>query len=204
MEKGINRASAQFKIKDVIQKVFKTGDSINNSKWRKGNQVCIFLSHKNEDKEACLEIGKYLEEAGIDYYLDIYDQELQYASAQNDPIKITQHIKDGVRFSTHMIVVLSEKTIKSQWVPFEIGYGHASLVDDNLEVLKDNELFNLSFLTLIEISEIPIPDFLKIAFPIKGIKSLNEFLEKIKPKGAELTKYFDSKNQLEKIMSWNK
>lgn len=63
MTKGINKAN-----------IFEVA-------WRKcldinSKEHCIFLSHKKEDKEACLEIGKYLEDAGIDCYLDIFDQEL--------------------------------------------------------------------------------------------------------------------------------
>jgi len=167
-------------------------------------EPCIFLSHKREDKEACLEIGKYFENAGIDYYLDIFDQELQNASEQNDPIRITTHIKNGIYLSTHMIVVISEKTIESRWVPFEIGYGHASIVDKNLDPAESKSILNLAYLTLKEINDCPIPDYLQIATPIRGIKSLNEYLEKIKPKDVELKKYFNSEPSLEKILKWDK
>lgn len=88
----------------------------------------VFLSYKKEDKGACVVIAKYLKDAGIDYYLDIEDKGLQHATSINDPIKITESIKKGICESTHMMVVVSEKTVKSEWVPFEIGYGHASIM----------------------------------------------------------------------------
>ncbi|RAI85825.1 toll/interleukin-1 receptor domain-containing protein [Algoriphagus yeomjeoni] len=205
MEKGINRASEIYKIKDLIRSAFTIfPDDYNDTKLKNGSKPCVFLSHKNEDKEACLKIGKYLEEAGIDYYLDIYDKELQYAAEKNDPIKITHHIKEGIRLSSHMIVVISEKTINSQWVPFEIGYGHASIVDKTDKNLKNDQIFDLAFLALKEISDLSIPDFLKIAFPIRGIKSLNEYIEKIKPDEVELKKYYTSDHPLEKNLSWDK
>ncbi len=205
MEKGVNRASEYYKIKEAIRDALAMSqDDSKLSKFTNTSKSCIFLSHKNEDKEACIEIGKYLEETGIDYYLDIYDQDLQYAAEKNDPIKITHHIKEGIRLSSHMIVVISEKTKNSQWIPFEIGYGHASIVDKNYENLKNDQIFNLAFLTLKEISDEPIPDFLKIAFPIRGIKSLIEYIEKIKPNEVELKKHFSSDHPLEQILSSSK
>lgn len=196
MRKGENRASEDYKIKWYLEFFAKSA----RGEKREDMKPCIFLSHKREDKEACLEIGKYLENAGIDYYLDIFDQELQNASEQNDPIRITTHIKNGIYLSTHMIVVVSEKTIESRWVPFEIGYGHASIVDNNTMPSESNSILNLAFLTLKEISDIPILDFLQIATPIRGIRSLNEYLEKIKPSELELKKSWDFSHPLNSIL----
>lgn len=181
----------------MIDKVF--NETLNYERSLNSTQ-CIFLSHKNEDKEACLQISKYLEDAGIDYYLDIYDENLQIASDENNPFKITECLKNGIKSSSHMIVVVSEKTKDSQWVPFEIGYGHASIVDKNLEPAESKSSLNLAFLTLKEISDIPIPDFLKIAEPIRGIRSLNEYLEKIKPSELELKKSQDFFHPLRVIL----
>lgn len=205
MEKGINRASLTYKVIDALNKVFDDYRAVDNSSpTNSSKSLCIFLSHKKEDKEACLEISKYLEDAGIDYYLDIYDENLQVASDENNPFKITECLKNGIRSSSHMIVVVSEKTKDSQWVPFEIGFGHASLVDKNLKPSESSSILDLAFLTLKEISDIPIPDFLQIATPIRGIRSLNEYLEKIKPSDVELKKYYNSEHSLEKILKWNK
>ena len=198
MQKGENRASLPYQLKSVIDKVF---DEVFKYERRLNFNLCIFLSHKKEDKEACLEIGKYLEDAGIDYYLDIYDENLQVASNENNPVKITECLKNGIRSSSHMIVVISEKTKDSQWVPFEIGYGHASIVDNNLETGESKTSLNLALLTLKEISDITIPDFLKIAEPIRGIQSLNQYLEKIKPSEVELRKSLDFYHPLEGILN---
>lgn len=75
-------------------------------------------------KNECRKIAEYLKQAEIDYYLDELDNELQIAARENDPIKITKSIKEGIKNSSNMLVVVSEKTYKSQWVPFEVGYGH--------------------------------------------------------------------------------
>lgn len=199
MRKGINRASEIYK---TIKKAFDNyGAVAESSPTNSSKSLCIFLSHKKEDKEACLEIGKYLKDAGIDYYLDIYDENLQIAADENNPHKITECLKSGIRLSTHMMVVVSEKTIKSQWVPFEIGYGHASIVDKNLKPAESNSLLNLAFLTLKEISDLPIPDFLQIATPIRGILSLNEYLKTIMPSDVELRKSLDFYHPLQGVLN---
>lgn len=142
------------------------------------DRPCVFLSHKREDKEACREIAKYFEDAGIDYYLDEDDNKLQVASAAGDPIKITECIKNGIDECTHMMVVISEKTYRSQWVPFEVGYGHASILDQDHLRSKDNRL-KLAVLTLKDISEKSLPDYLRVGHIIRGTQTLNDYIAKI-------------------------
>ncbi|MBC7749718.1 MAG: toll/interleukin-1 receptor domain-containing protein [Methylotenera sp.] len=143
------------------------------------DRPCVFISHKKEDKGECRKIAAYLKEAEIDYYLDELDIDLQQAAAQGNPELITESIKKGIRESTHMLVVVSEKTYKSQWVPFEIGYGHSAILDKGLaEGIKENRI-KLSVLTLKDISEKNLPDYLQVAFIIRGTKSLNDYISKI-------------------------
>lgn len=160
---GVNKADLYERINSILSK--------NDSK----NDICVFISHKREDKSACVEIAKYLKEAGIDYYLDIEDQGLQIASNNSDPEKITESIKKGIKNSTHMLVVISKKTYLSKWVPFEVGYGHSAIIDQK----PLNSKINLAVLTLSDISEKQLPDYLQIAYQIRGTKSLNEYISKI-------------------------
>lgn len=167
MAKGYNKAETFDKIYWLLE-----------SKSIK-DRPCVFLSHKKEDKSECIKIAEYLKEAEIDYYLDELDNDLQQAVAQRNPELITESIKKGIRESTHMLVVVSEKTYKSQWVPFEIGYGHSAILDKGLdEGIKENKI-KLSVLTLKDISEKNLPDYLQVAFIIRGTKSLNDYISKI-------------------------
>src|SRR5690606_1492665 len=170
----------------MVKKGFNKANTYENLTWAlesvKDNQLfkrpCVFLSHKREDKNACKEIAKYFKNAGIDYYLDEEDDKLQHASSIGDPIKITESIKDGIKKSTHMMVVVSDQTYKSLWVPFEVGYGHASILDQ--EKLKNlNDRIKLSVLTLKDIAEKTLPDYLQVGYLIRGTKSLNEYISKI-------------------------
>ncbi len=139
----------------------------------------MFLSHKKEDKPECRKIADYFKDAEIDYYLDELDDALQQAAVAGDASLITESIKKGIRKSSHMLVVVSEKTYKSHWVPFEVGYGHAAIVDKPLEEGKHNDKIRLSILTLKDIAEKELPDFMQVGHIIKGTKSLNEYISLI-------------------------
>lgn len=79
-------------------------------------QYKFFISHKQEDQYAALCVKDALIENGVDAYLDLLDNEIC-----DDGEKLTNHIKSKIRECTDIIVVLSERTKFSWWVPFEIG-----------------------------------------------------------------------------------
>lgn len=167
MKKGYNKADLLDKLTWILET-----ESIKK-------RACVFLSHKKEDKAECRKIAEYLKNAEIDYYLDELDEELQVASNTQNPEKITEQIKKGIRESTHMLVIVSEKTYKSQWVPFEVGYGHAAILDkDMVDENKQNKI-KLSILTLKDIAEKDLPDYLQVGYIIRGTKSLNNYISKI-------------------------
>ncbi len=167
MKKGYNKA-------DQLDKLAWIHESESIKK-----RACVFLSHKKEDKAECRKIAEYLKNAEIDYYLDELDEELQTASNTQNPEKITEQIKKGIRESTHMLVIISEMTYKSQWVPFEVGYGHAAILDkDLLDETKKNKI-KLSILTLKDIAEKKLPDYLQVGYIIRGTKSLNNYISNI-------------------------
>ena len=76
----------------------------------------IFISHKKEDEATALAVQITLANVGVDAYLDVLDNTIA-----DDGEKLTKHIREKLRECTDVIVVLSDKTKKSWWVPFEIG-----------------------------------------------------------------------------------
>lgn len=156
MEKGRNRAF------DSIYK------SLNEQKnFASKSKPCIFLSHRSLDKDMVEEIGNYIINAGIDIYLDKYDEELQRADKINDDKRITECIQKGISKSTHLMCLLSKNTVDSWWVPYEIGYADNS---GNI---------NICSLKLKELPEKSIPSYIKINQCLSGIHSLNEYLKEI-------------------------
>ncbi|WP_158849490.1 toll/interleukin-1 receptor domain-containing protein [Algibacter sp. L1A34] len=194
--KGINKA-------DAIQALTFTLETINFTEIR--NRPCVFLSHKKEDKPACRTIAKYLSDAEIDYFLDEESAELQSAVFSGNANKITENIKKGIAESTHMLVLVSEKTYKSQWVPFEVGYGHSTII----EATSNTDNSKLSILTLKDIAEKELPTFMQIGNILKGTKSLNSYisiisnqLEKSMINETRMFSHYQLNHPLDNVLNW--
>lgn len=125
------------------------------------SKPCVFLSHKSEDKEYVKAIGEYIKNAGINIYLDVNDVELQKAAKAYDSKKITECIERGISLSSHMLCIVSDNTVKSWWVPYELGYGKKSQLP--LATLKSKGKEN-------------IPDYLKVEKVIESKDGINDWL----------------------------
>ena len=111
----------------------------------------VFISHKKEDRDVAKKVADYIMEAGIDVYFDEYDTTIN----RNDPKSVVAAIKRGMQLSTHMIVIFSNKTIKSTWVPWEIGYGDATSTE-------------IAILKMIDIKKNQLPDYMQVAKVLYG------------------------------------
>ena len=80
----------------------------------------VFISHKNEDMELADECANISKEKGFDIYLDKYDP---YINESQDRAK---RIESKIESSTDLLVIITENTKSSWWVPFEIGLSTAN------------------------------------------------------------------------------
>ena len=139
---------------------------------RESNKYCVFISHKKEDELAAIEIGNYLlNTVGINIYLDIRDCTLKEAVGDANDKKIVDSIKKGLKLSTHLLCLISEKTKLSWWVPYEIGIADISNLDIaslKLKAVDDVPSFLRTHKVLLNIS-----DFLQYA---SGITPLAYYL----------------------------
>jgi MTH538 TIR-like domain (DUF1863) len=132
----------------------------------KAGNPCIFLSHISVDKSSAIEIGNYITKRGdIDIYLDMSDEELQNAVSANDPAGVTQFIERGLSYSTHIMCLVSADTVRSWWVPYELGF--AKNAGKYLSTLKLK-------------GEIALPAYLQISEIIPGTKTLNAYLTRVR------------------------
>jgi hypothetical protein len=150
--------------------------------FSKNERPCIFLSQKKEDKPACREIAKYLKNAEIDIFFDEEDDELQVAVTANNPKDVTERIKAGIRECSHMLCIVSLKTYGSMWVPFEIGYANAAIVDKATLLNSADRRIKITTLTLKDIAEKNLPEYLQITNIIKGSKSFKNYISQISNK----------------------
>ena len=81
--------------------------------------IKIFISHKQEDSNKAKKIAQYIKnEYKFDTYVDILDNKI------NSTTNITERIVGKLRETTHLLVIFSEHTEKSMWVPFELGVSY--------------------------------------------------------------------------------
>ena len=76
----------------------------------------VFISHKQEDSLYAKFVKRQLDLLNVDSYLDVLDTTINGGGEA-----LTDHIKDQLNSCTDIIVVMSEATKYSWWVPFEIG-----------------------------------------------------------------------------------
>lgn len=97
----------------------------------------LFLSHNSQDEGRIVEIYKALNAIGlvayIDWVNDKYDLKRQWCNAST-----AQVIKERIRQSKVFVIYLSEKTLSSQWCPWELGYADA--LGKNICVYEDKDI----------------------------------------------------------------
>ncbi|MEI7733373.1 MAG: toll/interleukin-1 receptor domain-containing protein [Verrucomicrobiota bacterium] len=161
MRKGVN-------VFDEVGPLFGTKkESAVIENFSNSGNPCIFLSHQSTDKAPVVAIGKYIRNAGIDIYMDIGDEDLQAAIAENNYEAITQSIERGITYSTDLMACVSATTFHSCWVPYEIGF--AKRAKKHLCALRLNDIQNL-------------PSYLSIQAVQKldGISELKAYLKGVK------------------------
>lgn len=126
---------------------------------------CVFISYQKDDKDDAIKVADYLMSIGIDVYIDRYDAELKIHHQNNNPKAVTESICKGINNSSHMLTIVSQSTLYSTWVPFEIGYGY-----DKTE---------LCVLCLKDIPKGKLPEYVRTSKIIRDIYDLNFLIKKI-------------------------
>ena len=75
----------------------------------------IFISHKTEDKSEALHAKNFLEERGFTTYLAVLDDVI---SIEKD---VSAYLRTKIENHTNLLVIMTENTKESWWVPFEVG-----------------------------------------------------------------------------------
>lgn len=148
MKKGINRA--------LFQDGYRTSYESSSVQSKK----CVFISHKSEDIEAAKAVAELLQNDGIDVYLDVNDSGLQKATKEGNAEKIVKFIEKALMKSTNILILVTEKTKESWWVPYEVGFSKMGKKKIASLLLKNVYDF---------------PDYLKIETTLRGLADLKEY-----------------------------
>ena len=76
----------------------------------------VFVSHKNEDKNTAEKVAETIAKCGLTAYLDIWDP-----NVDGDGPELVDYISSVIGCCSSLIAVVSRNTIRSWWVPLEIG-----------------------------------------------------------------------------------
>jgi len=119
---------------------------------------------------------------------------LQSIDRNNAPTIIVSTIKKGIQDSDFMICIVSHNSLKSKWLPFELGYAY-----DRVKIFA---------LRHKDVTEAKLPDYLRIVDIIRTRHDFFYFLKLLKNKiefdsrPEEMNKYEYLLLPLAKILGW--
>lgn len=149
MKRGINRAL----LSGIDRAIYENKSIIHKN--------CVFISHKSEDIEVAKQVADLLQTEGIDVYLDVNDSGLQIATREENANKIVECIEKALLVSTDILVLVTDKTKESWWVPYEVGFakmGKKSIASLLLKNVSD------------------FPDYLEIEKKLCGLSDLKSYI----------------------------
>ncbi|MBR3407244.1 MAG: toll/interleukin-1 receptor domain-containing protein [Paludibacteraceae bacterium] len=114
--------------------------NIKQAKWQKHMSKDIFISHRSTDKDVINKLKDVLNKQGFDCYVDwMYDKEQlpRELSCKETAEVLIERLKQ----SKALLYVLTEDSLKSLWMPWELGY--FSALDRPIYVYKVVELENM-------------------------------------------------------------
>lgn len=126
----------------------------------------VFISHKKEDSGLALAIQSAFSKNGVTSYLDVLDSSITSGGKE-----LTEHIKSNLNTCSDIIVVMSDATKYSWWVPFEIGM--SAQVD----------MPTASFLK----SEVVLPSYLSYWPRLKTISDIDKYVAVRKKTEQDIT-----------------
>jgi len=125
--------------------------------------VCVFISHKSEDKPMARAVAEALTEMGVDIYFDEEDELLTAAARRGDAEALVTCIEDGLDKCTHLLGLVTSNSLgsKSWWIPYEIGGATG----------RQKECVHL-----VEVSLDRVPEFVKISRTLNDLIDLRRWV----------------------------
>lgn len=128
----------------------------------------VFISHQKKDSDVADVVAEYLLNAGIDIYFDQFDKSID----RSKPQSIVTAIQRGIENCSHMLIIFSQNTFGSMWVPWEIGYAYHSAIRLNVLRMKG-------------VTKEQLPEYLKVVKMVMSIYQLNDLIGEIKGMSRE-------------------
>lgn len=128
--------------------------SLNESQSIDKAKPMIFLSHKHDENTILQDVVGFLENEGINVYIDWMDPNMPAHTNTETAHKLKEKIKIADKF----ILVATEDAINSKWCNWELGLGDAAKYIKNIALFPINKT-NQSFKGYEYLSIYPYIDF---------------------------------------------
>lgn len=115
----------------------------------------VFISYSNVDRKFAKRLAKFLDDMGIEYFLDTKDIMISDS--------ITQKIQNGLRKCSIVVFIISPESLKLKWVQYEIGQATA---------------LGKEILAWFTHPSIDVPNYLRDLKYATSLKQVKEYLEK--------------------------
>lgn len=128
--------------------------------------VNVFIAHQKNDVHIASDVQKRLKKMQIKSFLDVTD------NGQTGFESITDWIVANLRKSTHVLVVYTNNTKSSEWVPFEIGMAYER--EEGIAILDSQHIVGKpSYL-----NDLPlIPDMVSLKYFVSHCKNYSKAKE---------------------------
>ncbi len=116
-----------------IRNISKFNQPIVENKKRNilSNKKTVFLSHSHKDADIVKDVIAFLLSVGIYVYVDWLDPTMPKVTSAETADKIKKRIVQCERF----VVLLTEKSKESKWVPWELGFADGRKAIENIGIL---------------------------------------------------------------------
>jgi len=112
----------------------------------------VFLSHSHQDNDIVGSVVEFLLTVGIYAYVDWLDPTMPQTTSGETASKIKERIIQCERF----VVLLTENSKESKWVPWELGFADAMKNNENISIFpvrrrsytNDSEFNGLEYMQL--------------------------------------------------------
>ncbi len=104
---------------DDINKIRKSEALTNDQRLAEGRGQKIFLSHSSKDDLYVRGVSDFLREHGGVVYADNGDKRLP----ENPSAETAEILRSELRRSGRLVIMMSENSSRSGWIPWELGMG---------------------------------------------------------------------------------
>jgi len=95
----------------------------------------VFLSHSSKDNDLLPGVIRILESNGGRVYVDVKDAALP----QGDFVGIASRLRNAVKTCRKFVLLVSQRTNCSAWIPWELGLGDGKNHDENVALFPSAE-----------------------------------------------------------------